>query len=75
MDKKSSEQIASIIRGLGPIRATAEALGITKEAVYQWPRNGIPPAHFPCLARLSRGSVTIEQLYALNAKTRPDRGA
>lgn len=47
---------------LGGVVATASAFGVSKAAVSNWKKRGIPVEHCPTIERLTEGKVTCEQL-------------
>lgn len=51
-------------RELGSQRALADALGVTKAAVWQWkdPDRKTPAEHCPAIEQLTHGKVTCEEL-------------
>lgn len=56
--------LAKAIKAAGSISALAQALGLTKAAVWQWnlPGRKVPAQHCPEIERLTAGSVRCEEL-------------
>jgi len=75
---KQKAPIDRAIQSAGSMKALADALGVTKAAVFQWkfPGRRVPAQHCPTIERLTRGSVRCEELrpdvdwaYLRGAKT------
>jgi len=67
-DPAKPTTLREVIVRCGGAPAIARRIGKTPEAVYMWQRRGlIPPEHFPALVALSNRTVSLDQLYALNA--------
>ena len=56
------DAITKAIDLLGGVVATANAFGVSKAAVSNWKKRGIPAEHCPTIERLTEGKVICEQL-------------
>ena len=62
--------IPTIIETAGGRDAIANATGVTADAIYKWPKIGIPDRHWGDLIRLSGNKLTPAILHAANQKAR-----
>lgn len=61
---KQKAPIDRAIESAGSMKALADALGVTKAAVFQWkfPGRRVPAQHCPAIERLTLGAVRCEEL-------------
>jgi DNA-binding transcriptional regulator YdaS (Cro superfamily) len=61
---KQKTPIDRAIECAGSMKALADALGVTKAAVFQWkfPGRRVPAQHCPAIERLTLGAVRCEEL-------------
>ena len=65
--------IKTLVANLGGNTQLAQEFNTSSQTISMWIRKQmIPPAHFPKLIELSGGELTFDELYALNAASRPD---
>ena len=62
--------ILTIIETAGGRDEIANATGVTADAIYKWPKIGIPDRHWGDLIRLSGNKLTPAILHAANQKAR-----
>lgn len=65
--------VQSIIKRAGGASRIAELLGgrLTSDAIYKWPKIGIPDRHWPLIMRLSGASA--DEMLAANVSARKMR--
>jgi DNA-binding transcriptional regulator YdaS (Cro superfamily) len=56
------DAISKAIDLLGGVVATANVFGVSKAAVSNWKKRGVPAEHCPTIERLTDRQVTCEQL-------------
>ena len=65
--------ILEIIKAAGGRDVVAKATGLTPDAIYKWPKIGIPDRHWGTLINLSGNSLDAARLHKANQRVRADQ--
>lgn len=62
------KNIEDILTAVGGTLAVAQKLKLREQSVQKWITRGIPQKHWAQLIKLSKGTITASQIFALNQK-------